>query len=139
MNLFSLEKCCLQGKLIKCFKIFNGFTNVDSTKLLVMDIDDSTQMRNDGTKLKCSQVHSDCTKFFITNTVVQDWNRLPPSVVQFYLIASFKNNLDYYLVYLNLHQVSFNVMVAIQKVSLRFRADQLVWALIPVWSGNLCM
>ncbi len=100
LKLFSLEKRRLKGKLIQCFKIPNGFTNVDPTKLF--ETDDSTRKRNNGAKLKCRQVHSDCTKFF-TNAVVRDWNKLPPSVVQCNSIASFKNNLDRYLLDLNVH------------------------------------
>ncbi len=100
LNLFALVKRRPRGKLIDCFKILNGFTNVDLTKLFVMD--DSTRTRNDGAKLKCRQVNSDCTKFFFTNAVVRDWNRLPPSVVQCNSIASFKNNLDRYFLHLHL-------------------------------------
>ncbi len=35
--LFSLEKYCLQGKLIEGFKEFNDFSNTDLTKLFMMD------------------------------------------------------------------------------------------------------
>ncbi len=63
LNLFSLKKRWLRGKLIECFNIFNGFTNVDPTNLF--ETDESTRTRNNGAKLKCRQVHSDCTKFFI--------------------------------------------------------------------------
>ncbi len=101
LKLFSLEKHRLRGKLIECFKILNGFTNVDPTKLFVMN--DSMRTGNNGAKLKCRQVYSDCTKFFFTNAVVRDWNRLPPSAVQCYSIASFMNNLDRYLLHLNVH------------------------------------
>ncbi len=54
LNLFSLDKRRLRGKLIECFKIPNGFTNVDPTKLFVMD--DSTRTRNNGAKLKCIHI-----------------------------------------------------------------------------------
>ncbi len=70
LNLFSVVKRRPGGKLIECFRIFNGFTNVDQTKLFVME--DSTRTRNNGAKFKCRQVHLDCTKFFFTNIVVRD-------------------------------------------------------------------
>ncbi len=50
LNLFSLERKCLRGKLMEYFKILNGFTNVDPAKLFVMD--DSTETRNYGAELK---------------------------------------------------------------------------------------
>ncbi len=64
--ILSSKKCLLKGKLIESFKILNGFTNVDPTKVFKMN--DSTQTRTNGAKLKCRQVHSDCTEFF-TNAV----------------------------------------------------------------------
>ncbi len=96
--------------MIEYLKILNDITNVDPTKLFEMD--DSTRTINYGAKLKCRQVHSDCTKFFFTNVVVRDWNKLPSPVVQCNSIASFKNNLDCCLLHLSVHKVSFNVMVA---------------------------
>ncbi len=104
----------MNGKIIECFKLFKGFINVDPTKLF--EIDDSKRTRNNGAKLKCRQVHSDCTKFF-TNAVVRDWNKLPPLVVQGNSIAMFMNNLDRYVLYINLHLVHFNVMVAHNNVT----------------------
>ncbi len=92
LNLFSLEKRRLRGKLIECFKLLNGFTNVDVTKLFMMD--DSLRTWSNGAKLKCKQANSDCTKYFFNNVVVTDWNRLPPSVVQCSSTDSFKNRLD---------------------------------------------
>ncbi len=121
------------------WNIFNVLvcTNVDPTKLFVMDgwMDNSTWTGNNGAKFKCRQVHSNFIKFFFT---VRDWNRLPPSMVQCNSITSFKNNLDRYLLHLNVHYITFNVMVTAQQLSFRFRIDHLVLVLRPVWSGYLC-
>ncbi len=95
LNLFSLEKRRLRGKLKECFQILKGFTNVDSNRLFL--IDDSSRTRNNGVKLRCKQLHPDCTKLFFTNDVVREWNKLPPSVAQCNTINSFKNKLDRYL------------------------------------------
>ncbi len=95
LNLFSLEKRRLRGKLIECFRILKGFTNVDANRLFL--IDDSSRTRSNGVKLKCKQLHLDCTKLFFTNDVVREWNKLPPSVVQCNAINSFKNKLDHHL------------------------------------------
>ncbi len=101
LNMFSQEKRRLWGKLIECFKILNGFTNVDRSKVFM--IDDTLRMRNNGIKLQCRQVNSDCTKFFFTNVVVREWNKLPPSVVQYNTIDSFKNKLDRHFLELNIN------------------------------------
>ncbi len=91
LNLFSLEK---RDKLIECFKILQGFTNVDASKLF--SLDDTSRIRSNGIKLKCKQVQLDSTKFFFTNDLVKEWNKFPPSVVQCDTINSFKNKLDHH-------------------------------------------
>ena len=95
LNLFSLRKRRLRGKLIECFKILKGFTNVAVDSLFQIDI--TTRTRNNGYKLKSRQVRTDCSKFFFTNDIVREWNKLPSSVVQCETINSFKNKLDKYL------------------------------------------
>ncbi len=70
LNLFSLEKRRLQGKVIMRFKILKGFTNLDASKMF--SIDNTSQTRNDGVKLRCKQVQLDCTKFFFTNDMVRE-------------------------------------------------------------------
>ncbi len=95
INLFSLKKRHLRGKLIECFKILKGFRNVDANRLFL--IDDSSRTRSNGVKLRYEQLQLDCTKFSFTNDVVREWNKLPPSVVWFNTINSFKNKLDHHL------------------------------------------
>ncbi len=95
LNLFSLEKLRLRGKLIECFEILKRFTNVDANKLF--SVDDSSRTRSNRIKLRCRPIELDCTKFFFTNDVVREWNKLPPSVVQCITINSFKNKLDHHL------------------------------------------
>ncbi len=94
LNLFSLEKRRLRGKLIECFKILKGFTNVDASKLF--GADDTPRTRSNAVKLRCKQIQLESTKFFFTNDVVREWNKLPPSVVQCDTINSFKNKLDHH-------------------------------------------
>ncbi len=79
LNLFSLEKRRLQGKLNECFEIIKGFTSVEVSKLF--SFDDTSRTRVNGLKLRCKQVQLDNIKFFFTNDVVREWNKLPPSVV----------------------------------------------------------
>ncbi len=89
--MFSLEKRHLRGKLIGCFKILNGFTNVNKSKLY--ETDDSSRTRSDAAKLKCKQVDSDCIKFFFANIVLRECNKLPPAIVQRNSTDSFNDKL----------------------------------------------
>ena len=77
------------------FKVLKGFTNVDASKSF--STDNVSRTRNNGVKLRCKQIQLDCTKFFFTNDVVREWNKLPTSVVQCNTINSFKNKLDHHL------------------------------------------
>ncbi len=60
---------------------------MDASKLF--SVDDTSRTRSNGVKLRCKQVQLDSTKFFFTNYVVREWNKLPPSVVQCDTINSF--------------------------------------------------
>ncbi len=95
LNLFSLKKHRLRGKLIECFKILKEFTNVKANRLFL--IDESSRTRSNAIKLRCKHLHLYCTKFFFANDVVREWNTLSPSVVQCNTINSFKNKLDRHL------------------------------------------
>ncbi len=92
LNLFSLNKRQLQGKLIECFKILKGFTDVNASKLF--SLDDTLQTRSNGVKLRCKQILLDSTKSLFTNDMVRERNKLPPSVVQCDTINAFNNKLD---------------------------------------------
>ncbi len=54
--------------------------NVDANKLFL--IDDLSRRSSNGMQLKCRQIELDYTKFFCTNDVLRESNKLPPSVVQ---------------------------------------------------------
>ncbi len=95
LNLLSLEKRRIRGKVTECFKMLKEFTNVNANKLF--SIDELSRMRSNGIKLRCRQTELNCTKFFFTNDVVREWNKLPPSVVQCITVNSFRNKLDHHL------------------------------------------
>ncbi len=54
LNLFSLEKRCLQEKHRECFKILKGLTNVNENKQFLTD--DLSQIRSNGVKLRWKQI-----------------------------------------------------------------------------------
>ncbi len=67
---------------------------MDASKLFSIDV--TSRTRSNGVKPRCNQIQLDSTKFFFTNDVVKEWNKLPPSVVQCDTINSFKNKLDHH-------------------------------------------
>ncbi len=80
--------------------MLKGFTNVDASKMFLIDNTSRTKdnrVNLKDVKLRCKQVQLNCTKFFYTNEVVKEWNKLPPSIVQCDTINSFKNKLDRHL------------------------------------------
>ena len=48
LNLFSLTKCRIRGDLIKVFKIFKGYTNLNVNKYFNID---NSSTRNNGCKI----------------------------------------------------------------------------------------
>ncbi len=92
---FSLKKRLLRGKIIECFKILKGFTNVDASKMFC--IDNTSQTKRNGVKLRCKLVQIDCTKVSFTNDVVREWKKFPPLVVQCDTINTIKNKLHLHL------------------------------------------
>ncbi len=97
LNLFSMEKRWLRGKIIDCLKILKGFTDVDTNKMF--SIDNTSRTGNNKKKLRCKHVQLDCIKFFFMNAVVKEWNKFPPTVMQCDTINSFKNKLDHQHLY----------------------------------------
>ncbi len=67
LNMFSLEKHWLRGKLIECLKTLKGFMNVDVNKLFSLDNLSRTKVK--GEKLRCQQVQLNITKFFTYDVV----------------------------------------------------------------------
>ncbi len=68
---------------------------MDASK--IFSIDNTPRTRSNGVKLRCKQIQLDYTKFFFTNDMLREWNKLPPSVVQCDTNNSFKNKLDHLL------------------------------------------
>ncbi len=89
LNLLS-RKTSASRKTCSDLKYLKRFTNVAANKLF--SIDDLSRTRSNEIKLICRQTELDCTKFFFTNDIVWEWNKLPPSVVQCITVNSLKIN-----------------------------------------------
>ena len=95
LDLFSLSKRRLRGKLIECYKILKGLSNVPAERLFTFAPDLPT--RGNSLKLRGQAVTLDSTKYFFTNDVVDKWNNLPEHVVSSTSVKMFKSSLDCHL------------------------------------------
>ena len=95
LDLFSLTKRRLRGKLIECFKILKGFNNIMPEALFTLAPELPT--RGNSLKLRGHRVNLDITKYFFTNDIVDKWNSLPDNVVRSTSIDMFKDRLDRHL------------------------------------------
>ena len=95
LDLYSLSKRRLRGNLIQCFKIIKGFDNVNIDNFFTLAPEMPT--RGHSLKLSGKRVTLDVTKFFFTNEIINEWNKLPESVIESTTINMFKSRLDNYL------------------------------------------
>jgi hypothetical protein len=91
-DLFSLEKRRHRGDMIQVFKILNKIDNVQEENYFQRNNDLRT--RNNGFKLKGKRFQTNVGKHFFTCRVIDDWNRLPQTVVESKNVEMFKNRLD---------------------------------------------
>ncbi len=89
------EKQWLRGKIIECFILIKGFMNRTLARCSQLITHQKQGVM--GANLRCKQLQLNRTKFFFTNDVVREWNKLPPLVVQCNTVKSFKNKLDHHL------------------------------------------
>ena len=88
LNLFSLSKRRLRGDLIKVFKIFRGFDNININDYMTTVLASTT--RNNGFKIIGKRFRSKQSKAFFFNIIVYIWNSLPAEIVNSNKIESFE-------------------------------------------------
>ena len=91
----SLEARHNRGDLIEVFKILKGFSKVDYTHFFQLVKNSKT--RGNKYKLVKSRSRLDIRKHFFSQRVVNEWNKLPNSVVEAECVNSFKNKYDSYV------------------------------------------
>ena len=90
--MFSLNKRRIRGDLIEVFKILNQFDKINPEKLFEMN--NTTITRGNGMKLKGQRYNTVARKSYFTVRVIDQWNRLPASVISSDTIDCFKSRLD---------------------------------------------
>ena len=78
--------------MIEVFKWKNGINKGDISELLKMKEEGIT--RSNGFKLDNLRFKKDVGKYWFGNRVVDQWNSLPPAVINYNSIDSFKTRLD---------------------------------------------
>src|SRR6266516_3583587 len=93
----TLEARGNRGDLIEVFKMLNGFSKVDYKHYF--QLVDNSKPRGNKYKLVKSRSRLDIRKYFFSQRVVNEWNKLPDSVVEAESVNSFKTNMIVMVVY----------------------------------------
>ena len=92
LGLTSLEERRARGDLIEVFKIIHGFENIQRDKFFKLD----REVHSRELKIYVPQVVNRRNKFFDIR-IINQWNELPPTLVDRQPIGTFKSGLDRYL------------------------------------------
>ncbi|ORD92756.1 hypothetical protein ECANGB1_578, partial [Enterospora canceri] len=92
LNLHSLERKRARRDMIEVFKWVKGINKGNIDQVLEFSSQDRT--RGNGYKLEKLRFRTDIGRYWFTNRVVNDWNRLDRHVVSAESIGSFKRRLD---------------------------------------------
>ena len=90
-GLMSLENRRRRYDMIETFKIMKDIYKIDKDKLFEINTE-----RTRGHSLKIKKRHSkiNVRKYYFTNRVVNDWNKLPEEAIQAETINQFKKVID---------------------------------------------
>ena len=98
LKLTTLETRRRRADLVELFKIMNGLVNVDERVYVERSrVIGTIKTRGHTGKLFKKRVETDIAKYSFGNRVVDDWNRLPNSVVSSGSVGSFKGGVDKWL------------------------------------------
>ncbi len=95
LKLYSLEERRTRGDLIETYKLINGIEDVDYREFFSKAV--TGNLRGNMDKLFKRNVKTDTRKFFYSNRVIEDWNRLPDMVISAENTTVFKKRLDVWL------------------------------------------
>ena len=97
LGLTTLEERRRRGDLIEVFKIMHGYENLDRSYFFVLESEvHGYATRRHGLSIKTPTTVTKRRKKFFDIRIINDWNRLPASVVYSRSIGSFKRALDDY-------------------------------------------
>ena len=89
----SLQRRRERGDMIETYKILSGKENISSEQFFVMS-ESIYSLRGHSMKIQKQCVRLDIRKFFFSQRVVNQWNKLSQKVVDATSVNCFKNALD---------------------------------------------
>ena len=95
-GLTTLETRRLRGDQIEVFKIVNGYENVDRNMFLKFK--DGSRTRGHKATLVKEQCRFEMRKYFFSQRVINEWNKLPNDCVYASSVNKFTNRIDRYLI-----------------------------------------
>ena len=91
---FSLEKRRLVQDLVLTYKILFGLLDVDSSKFFTLRSRNGTKTRGNPYKIIASNCRINARQHYFSERITPIWNSLPPSVVDFNSLSSFKRTIS---------------------------------------------
>jgi len=93
LGLYSLERRKLRGDLIEVFNILTGKKRIDlSTFFQLADV--TTGLQGHSMKLFKPRCRTTVRQHFFSLRIVNEWNKLPQTVIDATSVNAFKNRLD---------------------------------------------
>ena len=89
LNIATLETRRLRGNLIRVFKIFKSFDNIQHSDFFTMA---DTELRGHELKSRLykPQVHLNIRKYFFSVRIIDAWNSLPAAILRCNNVENFK-------------------------------------------------
>ena len=88
LDIFTLERRRMSGDLIETYKIVHSLKNVDEHTFFKKT---TGNLRGHSLKLYQKPVRLGIRKFFFSQRIVDNWNRLPEEAVSALSLSAFKN------------------------------------------------
>ena len=95
LGIYTQERQRLRGDLIETFKILTGKERIDYKKFLEL-ADATSWLRWHSLKLYKPRCHTGLRQNFFSVRVINEWNKLPQSVIEAPSVNAFKIRLDKY-------------------------------------------
>ena len=96
LKITTLETSRVRADLLEVSKIINGLDSIFPADFFIIENEHGKTRWH---PYKISKLHSrlDIRKYYFTQRIVNDWNRLPGSAVMFASVNQFKGHFDKYL------------------------------------------